>query len=48
MTQPIIEVIVSAKGESRVDTKGFIGSTCREASQFLERPLALLWRANYR
>ena len=35
----IIEVIVSPKGESRVETKGFAGSECREASRFLESAL---------
>ena len=35
----IIEVIVSPKGESRVETKGFAGSECREASRFLESEL---------
>ncbi len=36
---PIIEVIVSPQGQTRVETKGFSGSTCREASQFIERAL---------
>lgn len=39
MTRQIIEVIVSPQGESRVETKGFGGSTCRQASQFLEQVL---------
>jgi hypothetical protein len=39
MTTPIIEVIVSPKGETRVETKGFAGNSCRQASQFLEQAL---------
>ena len=39
MTQQIIEVIVSPQGETRVETKGFVGSSCRQASQFLEHAL---------
>ncbi len=39
MTQPIIEVFVSPQGETRVETKGFAGSSCRQASQFLEQAL---------
>lgn len=32
----IIEIIVSPSGESRVETKGFTGDSCREASKFIE------------
>ncbi len=35
----IIEVIVSPQGQSRVETKGFSGSRCREASRFIEQAL---------
>ena len=35
----VIEVIVSPDGQSRVATKGFSGSECREASQFVEQAL---------
>ncbi len=35
----IIEVIVSPKGQTRVETKGFSGPTCREASRFIEQAL---------
>ena len=38
MTQ-IIEVVISPQGEIRVETKGFTGSSCRQASQFLEQAL---------
>ncbi len=34
-----IELVVSPKGDMVVQTKGFVGSTCREASQFLEQAL---------
>lgn len=34
-----IEIIISAEGQSRVETKGFTGSDCRTASQFLEQAL---------
>ena len=36
-----IEVIVSRDGSSRVETRGFTGSSCKEASQFLEQALGL-------
>jgi len=36
---PRIEIIVSPSGETRVETHGYIGSTCREASAFLEQAL---------
>ena len=35
----IIEVIVSPKGETTVQTKGFTGSDCLQASKFLEQSL---------
>ncbi|MFO0821204.1 MAG: DUF2997 domain-containing protein [Pirellulales bacterium] len=38
-TIKIIEIIVSPQGATTVTTKGFAGSTCREASKFLERTL---------
>ena len=34
-----IEIIVSAKGETAVTTKGFTGSSCRDASKFIEQAL---------
>jgi hypothetical protein len=34
-----IEVIVSPQGEISVQTRGFAGSSCREASQFIEQAL---------
>lgn len=35
----IIEVIVSPKGETTVQTQGFTGSDCLQASKFLEPSL---------
>jgi hypothetical protein len=34
-----IEIIVSPKGETRLETKGFAGGQCRDASKFLEQSL---------
>lgn len=34
-----IEIIVSPKGETTVQTQGFAGSSCREASKFVETAL---------
>ena len=34
-----IEIIVSRKGESQVETKGFTGNSCRQASKFIETAL---------
>ncbi len=34
-----IEVVISPSGETRLETKGFEGLTCRAASQWLERAL---------
>ena len=39
MTTQTIEIVISPKGESNVETKGFVGSSCRQASQFLEQAL---------
>ena len=32
----IIEVVVSPSGETKVETKGFTGAECQEASRFVE------------
>ena len=42
MTMQTIEVVISSQGETRVETKGFAGSSCRQASQFLEQALGTL------
>ena len=34
-----IEIIVSPSGQTRVETRGFAGSECRQASQFIEQAL---------
>lgn len=34
-----IEIIVSPTGQSRLETRGFHGAECREASRFLEAAL---------
>ena len=34
-----IEIIIAANGQSRVETKGFTGSACRDASRFLEQAI---------
>ena len=36
-----IEVIVSHKGESRIETHGYEGSACRAATRELERALGV-------
>ena len=41
MTPRIIEVIVSPKGETHVQTKGFTGGECLLASKFLEEALGI-------
>ncbi|MGO9110955.1 MAG: DUF2997 domain-containing protein [Thermoguttaceae bacterium] len=35
----IIEITITAKGETSVQTKGFAGSSCRDASRFIEQAL---------
>ena len=35
----VIEVIVSPQGETRVETRGFTGNSCLQASQFIEQAL---------
>lgn len=37
----IIEVTVSPQGETRLETKGFAGGTCRDASKALETALGV-------
>ena len=34
-----IQIIVSPKGDTRVETKGYAGSECRGASRFVEEAL---------
>ena len=35
-TSKTIEIIIAPNGQSRVETKGFTGSECRDASRFVE------------
>lgn len=37
----IIEITVSRTGETSIQTKGFVGSECKEASRHLESVLGL-------
>jgi hypothetical protein len=34
-----IEITINAKGETTVQTKGFAGGSCRDASRFIEQAL---------
>ena len=34
-----IEVIISPKGDTKIETKGFTGTSCQQASEFLEKAL---------
>jgi len=34
-----IEIIVSPQGETRIETKGFAGASCQNASRFVENAL---------
>jgi hypothetical protein len=34
-----IEIVVSPTGESKVQTRGFAGGECKEASRFIEQAL---------
>jgi hypothetical protein len=42
VSNPIIEVTVSPSGETTVQTKGFAGSSCRDASKAIERALGIV------
>ena len=39
--QRIIEVVISPQGETTIQTKGFAGSDCLQASKFLEDALGV-------
>ncbi|UUO07883.1 DUF2997 domain-containing protein [Blastopirellula sp. J2-11] len=36
-----IEITVAKDGQTRVETKGFVGAECRDASRYLEQALGL-------
>ena len=38
----VIEVIVSPKGETTLQTKGYSGADCQQASRFLEEALGIV------
>lgn len=38
----IIEVIVSPSGETKLQTRGYAGSECQQASKFLEQALGVI------
>ena len=38
-TSKTIEIIIAPNGQSKVETKGFTGSECREASRFIEQTI---------
>jgi hypothetical protein len=38
----IIELIISPSGETKLQTKGYAGSDCLQASQFLEQALGIV------
>jgi hypothetical protein len=35
----IMEVVITPDGQARIETKGFHGPACQQASQFLEQSL---------
>ena len=35
----IIEIIVAPNGQTKVETKGFTGNQCQQASKFIEQAL---------
>ena len=41
MTVRIIEVVVSPQGETTVQTKGFAGAECLQASNWIEQALGI-------
>ena len=41
MTVRIIEVVVSPQGETTVQTKGFVGADCLQASKWIEEALGV-------
>jgi hypothetical protein len=40
----VIEVVVSPTGDTTVQTKGYVGAGCQEASRFLEQALGIVAR----
>ena len=42
----IIEIVISPKGETTVQTKGFAGADCLQASKWLEQALGIATNDN--
>ena len=42
--RPVIEVTISPTGEVLIQTRGYAGSACRQASQFLEKTVGQVTR----
>ena len=42
MTQKIIEIVIQPDGSTKLTTRGFSGTSCRDASRELERALGLV------
>ena len=38
---PTIEIVVEPDGSTSVQTRGYVGPSCREASAFIERALGM-------
>jgi hypothetical protein len=34
-----IEIIIASNSQTKIETKGFVGAECRQASQFIEKAL---------
>lgn len=39
---PVIEVTISPQGETKLETRGFVGAACQEATRTLEAALGLV------
>ena len=37
----VIEIVIAPSGEAKLETEGFTGASCREASRFLEQALGI-------
>ena len=37
-----IDIIVAPDGQARVETRGFVGSACRDSSRFIEQALGCM------
>ena len=42
MSSRTIEITIDSKGKATLQTKGFAGSSCRDASRLLERALGVV------